>query len=177
MPTEPKKSIQEVIREVGAYPPDAVPFAHETITYAVETVHKPMSPDQMHIAHWMSQNDVGPEELSERYESEDLPPDIRTVVDRLGGPEKMNRHVSGPELCWAIRDLALNRWGLLARTVLARWNMHGTEDIGRIVFALVENDFLQKQPTDRIEDFDDVFSFREVFDEAYSINSAPPREA
>ena len=34
----------------------------------------------------------------------------------------------------------------MAKGVLARWNICRTEDIGAIIFALVENDWLQKQP-------------------------------
>jgi uncharacterized repeat protein (TIGR04138 family) len=43
--------------------------------------------------------------------------------------------------------------------VLRRWNIHSTTDFGRIVFALVDNGFLQKTEQDRIEDFRDVFDF------------------
>ena len=57
----------------------------------------------------------------------------------------------------------------MARNVLARWNITRTEDIGAIIFALVENDWLQKQPTDRIEDFENAFSFDEAFSQAYRL--------
>jgi len=57
----------------------------------------------------------------------------------------------------------------MARRVLGRWGVETTEDIGQIVFALVNNGWLQKQPTDSIEDFDNVFSFAEAFDQAYRI--------
>ena len=83
--------------------------------------------------------------------------------------ESLNRHVTGQQLCLALRDTALKRWGLMARSVLARWNINSTEDIGRIVFALVENGWLQKQPDDSIEDFDHVFDFAQSFSQAYRI--------
>ena len=77
------------------------------------------------------------------------------------------RHISGAELAGAGRDLAIDRFGLLARVVLEHWGVHSTEDIGEIVFLLVDHGVLAKQETDRREDFADVFSFEEVFELEY----------
>jgi uncharacterized repeat protein (TIGR04138 family) len=77
------------------------------------------------------------------------------------------RHISGSELAGAVRDLALERFGLLARVVLEHWGVHSTEDIGEIVFLLVDHGVLTKQDSDRREDFADVFSFEEVFELDY----------
>lgn len=73
------------------------------------------------------------------------------------------RHVTGPQLCLALRDEAIERWGLLARDVLARWNIRGTIDFGNMVWLLVENKLMQKTPEDNLEDFRDVFRFEEAF--------------
>jgi len=77
------------------------------------------------------------------------------------------RHISGAELAGAVRDLAIDRFGLVARVVLEHWGVHSTEDIGEIVFLLVDHGVLAKQETDRREDFADVFSFEEVFELEY----------
>ncbi len=77
------------------------------------------------------------------------------------------RHVSGVELAEAVRDLAIERFGLLARVVLEYWGVHSTEDMGEIVFLLVEHGVLTKEESDRREDFADVFSFEEVFESEY----------
>ena len=77
------------------------------------------------------------------------------------------RHISGAELAGAVRDLAIDRFGLLARVVLEHWGVHSTEDIGEIVFLLVDHGILAKQDTDRREDFADVYSFEEVFESEY----------
>ena len=77
------------------------------------------------------------------------------------------RHISGAELAGAVRDLAIDRFGLLARVVLEHWGVHSTEDIGEIVFLLVDHGVLAKEETDRREDFADVFSFEEVFELEY----------
>jgi len=81
------------------------------------------------------------------------------------GP-KAKRHVSGRDLCLGLRDVARERYGLLARTVLRRWNINCCEDFGRIVFALVEAGLLQKTDEDTMRDFVGVFDFAEAFDDS-----------
>jgi uncharacterized repeat protein (TIGR04138 family) len=77
------------------------------------------------------------------------------------------RHLNGGELAWACRDFALEQFGLLAPTVLEHWGIRRTEDLGRIVFLLIDVGLLAQQPSDRIEDFDRVYDFAEVFTAGY----------
>ncbi|WP_423929997.1 Minf_1886 family protein [Candidatus Palauibacter sp.] len=77
------------------------------------------------------------------------------------------RHISGAEVADAVRELALERFGPLARTVLEHWGVHDTTDIGEIVFALVECGVLIKQPDDSREDFEGLFTFDEAFEDSY----------
>jgi uncharacterized repeat protein (TIGR04138 family) len=83
---------------------------------------------------------------------------------------KVSRHVTGQDLCVGLREFALMNWGLLARTVLGRWNVRKTVDFGRIVFALVDNGYMQKTEDDTIDDFRDVFDFKTAFED-YKIES------
>lgn len=78
-------------------------------------------------------------------------------------------HITGRQLCEGLRDFALLHWGKLSRVVLARWNIHRTEDFGRMVFALVEAGHLHKTEADSFEDFRRVFDFAKVFEDSYSI--------
>lgn len=80
---------------------------------------------------------------------------------------KVRRHISAAELAHSCRDLALERFGLMSRLVLERWGVHGTSDIGEIVFALVELGLLVKQPADTREEFASVFDFHEAFERDY----------
>ena len=80
---------------------------------------------------------------------------------------KKPRHISGEELAHGVRDLALTQYGPMARTVLGHWGIHGTEDLGDIVFAMVECGVLIKREEDSREDFQDLFSFEEVFERDY----------
>lgn len=80
-------------------------------------------------------------------------------------PER--RHITGRELALACRDLALERYGVMARVVLEHWGIRSTADIGDIVFTLVELDLLLSQPGDRREDFIGVYSFEDAFEKEY----------
>ncbi len=73
------------------------------------------------------------------------------------------QHVTIQQLCHALREEAIERWGLLARDVLARWNIRGTIDFGNMVYVLIENDLMKKSDADRLEDSRDVYDFDEAF--------------
>lgn len=130
VPDRPK-SRQEVIAELGLYPPEAFDFVERGLSYTVDKIHGAMAAST-------------PE-------------------------EQESRHVSGQELCRGLRDYALLQWGMLAQTVLRRWNITTTLDFGRIVYALVNNGFMQKREEDSVEDFRNVFDFTAAFESGYRI--------
>lgn len=78
-------------------------------------------------------------------------------------PTDESRHVSGQQLCMGMRDLAIERYGLLAQTVLARWGIRRTEDFGIIVYAMIDRKELKSSPQDSYADFQGVFDFDEAF--------------
>jgi len=77
------------------------------------------------------------------------------------------RHVSGRELACGARELALERFGPMARTVLEYWGIGSTRDLGEMVFALVDCGVLIKQDDDNLDEFDDVFDFEDAFERDY----------
>ncbi len=87
-------------------------------------------------------------------------------------PDDESFHISGRQLCEGLRAYAQERWGLMARTVLARWGVTSTLDLGRIVFAMIEHDLLKKTDRDSLEDFRGVFDFR-TLEADYHIPSEP----
>lgn len=93
---------------------------------------------------------------------------VLATVEYLQGRLPVRRHVTGAELAGACRDLALERFGLLARPVLEHWGITRTEDFGRVVFTLVEVGLLVTQPGDREEDFAGVYDFQEAFSDTYA---------
>lgn len=76
-------------------------------------------------------------------------------------------HVSGQTLCEGLKQLAIEKWGRLAMLVLNTGGVKTTRDLGEIVYLMIENQWMSAQPTDTIEDFDDVYDFNNVFKEQF----------
>ena len=89
---------------------------------------------------------------------------------------EQRRHVTGRELLDGIRDLALQRYGRMAKAVLNSWGVKTTDDIGAIVFNLVNAGFLSRTEEDRIEDFHKVYDFDDVFVRSYDITGTEEHE-
>ena len=137
----PLKSLEQIVEEVGLYPIEAYEFIHSGLAYTVQKKHGPIT---------------DPTQIKDPKKAE---------------KEKKSYHVTGRDLSEGLREFALLRWGMLARTVLKRWNITRTEDFGRIVFALVENGHMSKTEKDTTDDFKNVFDFATAFDENYRIPS------
>jgi uncharacterized repeat protein (TIGR04138 family) len=71
--------------------------------------------------------------------------------ERKLDPER--RHLSGQELLHGVVRLARGEFGVLAPTVFQEWGVLTSEDVGRIVFLLVEGGQLSARPEDRLDDF------------------------
>jgi len=170
----PSKTLQDLVRHVGRYPEDAFLFVREGLTHAAEHTHGQETDAHRALHQFLAENELEWNELIAQYHAGTLPAELVEIIDAAGGCDKLNRHISGRELCWGLRDFALQRWGMLARTVLETWNIKGTRDFGKIVFGFIDLDMMRKQPDDRIEDFDDVFEFREAFDGALAAGKAGP---
>lgn len=78
-------------------------------------------------------------------------------------------HLTGQQLCEAIRQYALNQYGYLAKLVLNSWGIHTTSDIGEIVYNLIAINVMRKSDSDRREDFDGVYDFDRVFVQEFQI--------
>jgi uncharacterized repeat protein (TIGR04138 family) len=89
------------------------------------------------------------------------------TIEFLQSRLEVRRHVTAVELAWACRDFALQQYGLLAPVVLAHWGITRTEDLGRIVYTLVEVGLLVTQPGDHESDFNAVYEFTDAFGESY----------
>ncbi|HOX07709.1 MAG TPA: hypothetical protein PK280_15020 [Planctomycetota bacterium] len=96
---------------------------------------------------------------------------LQHTVEKLGE----RRHVSGQELLGGVRDLARERFGMMAPAVFRAWGIRRTEDFGRMVFNLVEAKVLSKRPEDSIEDFREGFDFGTAFEPEYDLE--PPSGA
>lgn len=82
--------------------------------------------------------------------------------DTDGKPEAIC-HISGKQLSEGLRNYAIMRYGMLARTVLEHWGIRRTSDFGRIVFAMVDAKLMHKTDQDDIRDFEHVYDFDTAF--------------
>jgi uncharacterized repeat protein (TIGR04138 family) len=101
-----------------------------------------------------------------QFVREGLAHTVKTIHGKLPeGPSAAddNRHVCGQELCRGMRDLAVLKYGMLAKTVLNHWGVNSTDDFGTLVYALIDRGELRSSEQDNIEDFKSVFDFADAF--------------
>src|SRR2546423_15523161 len=107
MPTiDPSHPLSKLLKNDKRYKFDAYVFVFESLNYA----HEQLGFGQEHP----------PEEEEEK------------VTPKRGGGKKAERHLTGQQLCEAIRQYALEQYGLMAKAVLASWGVRSTGDIGNI---------------------------------------------
>ncbi len=92
---------------------------------------------------------------------------VLASLEHCQGRLTERRHISGPELAHACRELALQRFGVMARLVLEHWGVRATSDIGDIVFTLVDMGLLISQAHDSRDDFFGVYDFADAFEREY----------
>ena len=117
-------------------------------------------------------NDQSFEETAARICEKDLGYDIEAyyfIRDALTYATKKfkraadNQHVTGQELCEAIREFAISEFGPITHLVLTEWGLSETADFGEIVYSLINEGVFGKTEHDQKEDFADVFDFEEAF--------------
>ncbi len=72
------------------------------------------------------------------------------------------RHVSGPDLLQGFREFALEQFGPMAATLMTEWGVRKCQDVGDMVFLLIDEQVFGKQDTDRREDFSEIFDFEDA---------------
>lgn len=88
----------------------------------------------------------------------------RAVSEIHGDKAQPGGHVTGQQLCMSLRDLAIERWGMMAPAVLRKWGVTGSIDFGNMVYLLIENRLMRKTDEDSVEDFRNVFNLDRDFD-------------
>jgi len=145
--TNPQKAFFELLRCDRRYRPEAYQFIWEALNFAQEELK------------------MGAAQPSEPMSASEEP----------GPRSKLERHVSGQDLCEAARQYALRQYGLLAKTVLNSWGIYSTSDFGEIVFNLIRIGHMHKTRSDRREDFDDVYDFDTAIEQEFRITMPESR--
>jgi uncharacterized repeat protein (TIGR04138 family) len=138
---DPSHPIARLLKEDRRYPLAAYVFVYDALQFA--------------------QQELG---MGAKSPSEPLP--SGDPEEEEGAPQQ---HVTGQELCEAIRRYALREYGYMAKTVLNNWGVRSTGDFGEIVFNLIRIGQMRKTPDDRREDFDGVYDFDEAFRQGFRI--------
>ena len=68
------------------------------------------------------------------------------------GPKRTN-HLTGQELLVGVEELALHQFGPLAPQVLNSWGIHKGEDVGDVVYNLIQHQIMKKSDDDDKDDF------------------------
>ncbi|MGQ9707820.1 MAG: Minf_1886 family protein [bacterium] len=77
--------------------------------------------------------------------------------------------IAAQELLDAIRELMIQRYGLMAKAVLSSWGINSTDDIGQVVLNLVNAGLMLQEDTESVDKFHAVYDFEQVFVENYQI--------
>jgi uncharacterized repeat protein (TIGR04138 family) len=84
---------------------------------------------------------------------------LKKIAEANGGQV---RHITGPELLVGFRDFSLEQFGPMASTLMNEWGVHKCQDVGDMVFHLIEEQVFGKQESDRREDFSETFDFKDA---------------
>ena len=79
-----------------------------------------------------------------------------------------------PELLEGVRQYALKEFGPLVITVFESWGIRACEDIGRMVFNLIDAGVFGKTEEDSMEDFKSVYDFQEAFVKPFAPTKMTP---
>ncbi len=96
---------------------------------------------------------------------------LQYTVEKMGRPG----HVTGQALCQGLCDYALDQFGRLARAVLESWGVRRPEDVGEIVFNMVDVGLLRKTDEDRREDFAGAVDFEAALDRGFELHLKPEK--
>ena len=84
-----------------------------------------------------------------------------------GKTPRIEHHLTGQELCEALRIFAMNQFGLMSPAVLKSWGICSTGDFGEIVYNMIEAGLMKKSQGDRRCHFDEVYDFDTAFEDDF----------
>ncbi len=94
------------------------------------------------------------------------------MLERRGEDED-ERHVTARELLHGLVVLAVHQFGMLAPVVFKMWNVLTTDDVGRIVYQLIDIGELRRSERDQPEDFHNVFDLHEQLRQRFTLKLGP----
>lgn len=93
---------------------------------------------------------------------------LEFVVKKLHCDElEEHSHVSGPELLDGIKEYALEEFGSMALAVFESWGVKSGDDIGQMVYHLINEGAFGRSDDDDPSDFNRWMTFEEAFLEPF----------
>jgi uncharacterized repeat protein (TIGR04138 family) len=178
MTTSPLEALLELCRRDRRYKlpayvflSEAMDYAHRVLGLGAEEPSEPLPPQAAQAQAGAPQAGAAPKPAKEAKKKPDKGPGSKSQKEEL--EHEAGRHVTGRQLCEAIRLYALEQFGYLAKAVLNHWGIERTGDFGEMVYNLIALGQMRKTKDDRREDFDNVFDFDQGFRGSFRIN--PPK--
>lgn len=175
--TDESFSIYQLVRQDPRYPAEAYHFVREAMAYAADLFElgtdcgsasdlstEPQGADDSPL----SDADLAAEDqhLSELQE---YAADFDLDIDSPRHQVRRERHLTGQQLCEAIRLFALNQFGYMAKVVLNNWGITHTGCFGDLVYNMIDIGLMKKSGKDKRRHFDDVFDFDQEFKTKFDI--------
>jgi uncharacterized repeat protein (TIGR04138 family) len=88
---------------------------------------------------------------------------VAYAIRAIGEP----RHINAEELLDHLCEFAKDRYGILAFSILHKWGLRSTGDVGSIVYALIDEGELTEQDGDSLASFTGVFDLGERLEQRY----------
>jgi uncharacterized repeat protein (TIGR04138 family) len=127
-------SLYQLVKQDPRYPIEAYLFVREALSFAADSM-------ELDCETCEPPQDASP---------------VKHVVRR-------ERHLTGQQLCEAIRQFANHQFGYMAKVVLNSWNVDSTSCFGDIVYNMITAGIMKKSSHDRRSHFDGVYDFADVF--------------
>ena len=137
--SEDSYSLHQLIGKDPRYPVEAYVFIREALAFAADSL------------------ELGSQNLDEE------------TAEAEAQKNRRERHLSGQELCEAIRLYALKQYGFMAKVVLNNWGVHETSDFGEIVYNMIDVGIMKKSSRDQRAHFNGVYQFNEAFEQNFRI--------
>jgi uncharacterized repeat protein (TIGR04138 family) len=97
-----------------------------------------------------------------------------TIKQKRRGKSEAGSHVDADELLDGFRQFALKEFGPMVITVLEYWGIVASDDVGHMVFNLIDAGVFGKTESDSVEDFRGALDFRAAFIEPYEPRNSKP---
>ncbi len=137
--SEESYSLQQLVNSDARFPIPAYQFVREALAFAADSMELGITGDD-------------PDRDEESLEQ-----------------NRRERHLTGQQLCQAIREYAVKQYGFMAKVVLNRWGIQQTGDFGDIVYNMIDAGIMKKSSRDEREHFDNVYCFNQAFEHEFEI--------